>query len=238
MTNKKITEGVVDLVFGEAPVSAGFRITNACELAGGPIELEFFVEISGGGSRYLLIPADRMRCRAGEFSFFATFADVPLADPFANLPYMGGPAGVVEIAADRPWRQPLILNQFVRLEAALCLLEPGAQGQLVVVCRRTLPLAADQNAALARESHAPLVEVQLALELRRDDAGLAALVEQLIAEVRHGPREQRERPLSLLLTLRAPAAIDRWRTLMNHADPAVAERVRQALWMDRNGGGP
>src|SRR5262249_5530931 len=135
-----------------------------------------------------------------------------------------------EIAAGRPLRQPLVLNDFVRLEAALDLLEPGASGQLVVDCRRHVPLVAEERAALAPVPDAPLVDVQLALELRRGDAQLAELVDRLIAQVRHGPREQRERPLRLLLSLRAPLAVDRWRTLVDHPDPLVSERVRESLW--------
>lgn len=220
---------MVDLVFGDAQVRAGFRIASASLFAGGPIEIEFFAEIIGGGPRYLQIAADRMRLRPAGFSFAATFAGLPLADPVANLPYMGGPAGVVEIAADHPWRQLIVLNEFVRLETALDLLEPGASGQLVVDCARALPLAADKQMALKSASDAPVVEVRLAFDLRRDDARLAALVEQLIAEVLHGPVEQRERPLQLLLALRAPAAIDQWRSLVDHDDPLVAERARQSL---------
>ena len=142
---------------------------------------------------------------------------------------MGGPAGVIEIAAGRPWRQPLLLNQFVRLEAVVELLKPGASGPLLIACKRPLPLAASEQAALAQSRDAPLVEARLSLELRRDDAQLAALVDQLIAEVRHRPRDRGERPLELLLTLRASVAVDRWRTLIDHPDPAVAERVRQSL---------
>jgi hypothetical protein len=220
---------MVTFAFDEIEVRAGFRITYASEVAGGPIELEFFTEITGHGPRYLFISADRMRHRPSEFSFNATFADVPLADPLAGVPNMGGPAGVVEIADGRPWRQLLILNQFVCLEDTLRLLEPGISGQLIVICRRMLSLAADEQAALRPAHNAPLVEEKLAIELRRDDAQLAVLVERLIAEVRDGPPEKRERPLALLLSLRAPMAVDRWRTLVNDADPLVSERVRQSL---------
>ncbi len=66
-------------------------------------------------------------------------------------------------------------------------------------------------------------------DMRRDDAQFAVFVDRLTAEVRRGPREQRERPLELLLTLRAPAASERWRSLVNHPDSLVAEGVRQAL---------
>lgn len=230
MTRIGNPEDAVDLVFDEAHVRSGFRVAAASEFAGGPIELEYFAEISGDSSLYLLITGDRMRRSPGGFSFDATLAGVPLTDPFPNVPDMGGPASVIEIAASRPWRQPLILNEFARLEDTLNLLEPGASGQLMVACRRRLPLAAHKGAAFVPQSDTPIVEVQLALELRRNDSQLAALVEQLIAEVRDGPPEQRERPLALLLSLRAPIAVDRWRTLVNHPDPLVAERVKEALW--------
>jgi hypothetical protein len=230
MTKPGYLENAIDLAFGEAQVRAGFHIAEASEFAGGPIELEFFAETVGAGSCFLLVTGDRMRRRPGNFFFDAVFAGASLTDPFASVPDMGGPAGVVEIAAGCPWRQRLILNEFVRLEDTLGLLEPGASGQLVITCRRTLPLAADEQAALTPASDAPLVEVQLALDLRRDDTQLAALAKQLIAEVRDGPREKRERQLALLLSLRARIAVDRWRTLVNHPDPLVVERVKEALW--------
>src|SRR5207245_5209268 len=66
----------------------------------------------------------------------------------------------------------LILNDFVRLETVLDLLEPGASGQLVIDCRSSLPLVPDEQAAFALVSDAPIVEVQLSVELRRDDAQL------------------------------------------------------------------
>jgi hypothetical protein len=74
-----------------------------------------------------------------------------------------------------------------------------------------------------------MVEVKLTLELRRDDAALGILIYQLIAQIRDGAPEQRPKRLDLLLALRAPAAVNRWRALVNHPDPAVAQRVRQSL---------
>jgi hypothetical protein len=219
--------GAVESSLGEVPVRAGFHIENAGSLAGGPIEIEFRVELLGPGSCYLLVPADRMRQRPDRFSFSATFEGVPLDDPCARFPYMGGPAGVIEISAQQPWRQPLILNQFVRLEKTIDLLEPGGSGRLDVVCRRPLPLAPGKEAALvAGDGYS--VEVPLSLGLHRDDEQLTALVRDLISQVRYGPREKREGPLSLLLTLRAPLAVDLWRSLLNHSDPVVVERVRRA----------
>jgi hypothetical protein len=220
--------------FDGTPIDSGFRVAYSSGLAGGPVELEFSVEITGPGTWYLLISADRMRHRPHGFTFTATFAtaafeDVPLTDPMASLPNFGGPAGVVAITAGQPWRQLLLLNNFVRLEMTLDLLAPGAEGQLIVHCQRALPLARSEDAALMVTDAAPTVTTQLSLTLRRDDAELVALVEELLAAVQDGPAAQRERPLARLLSLRTPLAVTRWRTLRDHPDPLVAERVRQTL---------
>jgi hypothetical protein len=219
----------VEFALGEALVRAGFRILDASDLAGAPIELEFSVDFIGSGSRHLLIAADRARQRPGDFSFSATFAGAPLEDPYAPFPYMGGPAGVIEISAGHPWHQSLLLNEFVRLEQTIVRLEPGGSDHLVVACHRPLLLAADKNAALQNVGAVHSVESNLALDIRRDDVEFAALVRELIVRVRQGPREQRERPLAFLLATRAPMAVELWQTLLDHPDPIVSERVRNAL---------
>jgi hypothetical protein len=222
-------EQAVDLDAGGSRARAGFRFTDASDVAGGPIEVEFFVEVTDPRVRYLLVTGDRMRQRPGGFQFVASFEGTALDDPYGAVPDMGGPAGVVEVGASRPWRQPLILNQFIRLEAVTGLLPPGASGRLKVECRRPVRLAAGRDEALASTAKATLVEVTLGLKLVRDDARLAVLVKQLIAQVRDGPRDRRESALALLVTLRAPMAVEQWRVLENHPDPLVARRVQSAL---------
>ena len=222
-------EQALDLVADGVPVRAGFRILQAGALAGGPIELEFFVEVRGDAVRYLSLSGDRMRLRPADFSFTAAFAGVPLADPCEGLPDYGGLGWVADVAPDHPLRFWLVLNEYVRLEAVLDLLPPGAAGLLSVVCRRPLRLGADVDAAMAARGEPVLVEVELGIELRRDDAALDELVARLVAEVRDGPPTLRERPLSILLALRGPAAVARWRALVTHPDALVADRVRQTL---------
>ena len=213
---------------------AGFRFAAASDVAGGPIEVEFYVESSGPAARYLLVSGDRMRQRPGGFQFTATLNDNALGDPFGGVPDMGGPGGVVEIGPSRPWHQTLVLNQFVRLEAALGMLRPGASGQLKVHCRRPVRLTANKDEALAASERAPVVEAGLQRKIVRDDARLKALVDGLMDQIRDEPREQRERPLSLLLSLRAPLAVERWRALEKHPDPLVFERVKTALRLAGN----
>jgi hypothetical protein len=218
-------EGAVDLAADEIHVRAGFRVVTGELLAGGPVELEFFVESLGSVPLRLVVSGDRMRLRPGQFSFSATFEGLPLEDPMAAAPYMGGPAGVVQVSTDSPWRQPLVLNQFIRLEGTPGHLGEGATGRIDLACRRPLALAATEAAALSQDG-AQVLAVDLAFDLRRDDAALASLVAHLFDEVMQGPLALREQPLALLLSMRtaAHAQID---ALTRHPDPSVAGRARQ-----------
>jgi hypothetical protein len=220
--------GAVDLAADEIRVRAGFRVVTGELLAGGPIELEFFVESLGSRTLQLAVAGDRMRQRPGQFSFAATFEGSPLEDPIAAVPYMGGPEGVVQVTTDSPWYQPVVLNQFIRLEDTPRLVS-GAIGRLGLACCRPLALTATAAAALSHEG-APVLAVDLALDLRRDDEALAVLVARLVDEIMRGPLAARERPLALLLSMRsaAHAEID---ALTRHSDPSVANRARQALAM-------
>jgi hypothetical protein len=85
---------------------------------------------------------------------------------------MGGPIGVVAVTPDQPWRQRLLLNDFLRLERATELLAPGATGRLELTCRRPIVLAATAAAALSPKG-ARDVTIELAIDLRRDDDALA-----------------------------------------------------------------
>lgn len=219
-------ESSVDLAADDVRVRAGFRVVTDEALAGGPVELEFFIESLGASPLRLAVSGDRMRQRPGQFTFAATFEGAPLEDPLAGVPDMGGPEGLVPVATGSPWRQPLVLNQFIRLEQTPERLAEGATGQLNLTCRRPLVLASTDAAALSRDGARDLA-VDLAVELRRDDAALAALAARLLDEVMQGPLASRERPLVLLLSMRtaAQAQID---ALAHHPDASVADRARQA----------
>ena len=140
---------------------------------------------------------------------------------------IGGPVGVVTVSTNSPWQQHLLLNEFVRLERTPALLAPGASGRLVLRCRRPIALAATDAAALSPHEPQTIV-VDLAFDLRSDDAAVAALVDRLFDEVTHGPASVPERSLSLLLSLRSTAQAQ-IKTLTRHTDPSVANRARQVL---------
>jgi hypothetical protein len=220
-------KGMVELAEGDIYVRTGFRVTANELLAGGPIELLFSVESLGAIPLRLAVSGDRARQRPGQFSFQATFEGATLADPMALATDIGGPVAVVTVTADSPWQQPIVLNEFVRLERAPSRIATGTSGRLALHCRRPIALAANEAAALSAEKPR-IVAVDLAMDLRRDDSALAALVDHLLGEVMYGPAAARERPLALLLSLRSSARAP-IEALARHADPLIAARARQAL---------
>jgi hypothetical protein len=220
-------EGSLDLERGEIRAHAGFRVVTSELIAGGPIELEFFVENLRSFPFRLAVSGDRMRQRPGQFSFSATFESSPLGDPMEVVPYKGGPVGVVQVATDIPWHQLIVLNQFICLEDTLRHLVQGGSGRIDLVCHRQLSLAATDAAALSH-NEALDVAVNLSFDIHRDDEALEELAASLFNEVMTGPLALRERPLTLLLSMRkaAHAKID---ALTRHPDESVARRALQAM---------
>jgi hypothetical protein len=208
-------------------IHTGFRVTLGEILAGGPVEMEFFVENSGKNPLQLQVSGDRMRQRPGQFKFAAAFEGSLLPDPMATFPYMGGPTTVVQVTNYNPWLQPLVLNQFVKLEQTIERLPDGATGRINLECRRPLPLLAMVADALLDKGSSVLI-VNLTFDLRRDDKALERLLVNLLNEVMHGPQVLRERRLALLLSMRKTAHTQ-INELARHSDASVAIRARQVL---------
>ena len=229
MTEPLISEASVVLSSPDIRARAGFRAAGSSTVAGGPLFLEFFAENLGQRALYVLSGGDRMRDRPADYAFTATLGGVPLRDPYGELPDIGGLGAFVVVARGETWQQQLLLNQFVAIEDTIHLLSPGASSRLRVRCTRPLPLASDEQEALASEPEAATVDVEVTVAVHRDDRQLAALVDQLVSTITSGPIEEREMSLRILLTLRARPAVDRWRRLAEHPDASVAERVTEAL---------
>ncbi|MBX9403071.1 hypothetical protein K4L06_17315 [Lysobacter sp. BMK333-48F3] len=211
-------------------VRAGLRLDGSTPLlAGAPIGLTFSIELEGAQRLYLAVAGDRGRQRPAGFVFVAKLdeADAPLPDPLHGVPDSGGPLGLVEIGAETPWRQPLLLNQFVALEEGLRLIPPGERRTLRLSCRKSLELGPSEAAALD-PTNATSVELSLSFALERDDEALAGIAAGLAATVSDGPIEERETALLRLLGMRA-AAREQLRALTRHRQFSVAERARLAL---------
>jgi hypothetical protein len=221
----------IELTSGGITVRAGFRIITAEPLAGAPVELEFFIESLGSAPLLVAAGVSRAAQRPDRVLLAATFEGVALDDPWREIPESGGPLRFLQVATGTPLRQPLLLNDFVRLEETVARLADGEAGRLDVTCRRPLPLA-DSEAATLMTEDAPVVANDLVCTLRRDDAALAALATALLREVVQGPPELRERPLTQLLSMRG-AAREEIVALLAHPDPAVADRARRVVETQR-----
>lgn len=226
-SRSKRREESIEIDVDSCRARTGFRVTTDEPLAGGPIELEFFIEPLESAALFLSVAGDSSRQRPGQFEFTATLDGVTIEDPLAHIPPVGGPIGVVPVTKETPWRQPLVLNQFLQLETSREKLADGESGQLHVTCRRPLTLGPDQAAVLTGKKW-ETVSIDLAFTLRRDDAALAKLTEALLDEVATGSPAERLHPFELLLSLRS-VAHDQLATLANLSDPTIANRARQSL---------
>jgi hypothetical protein len=224
-------EGAVDLASNEIGVRAGFRVSTDERLAGAPLELEFFVESLGLTPLHLAAGVDRARQRPDRIDLAATFEGSPLDDPWEAMPTTGGPLRFGEVSTRQPLRLPLLLNDFVRLEQTPERLAEGLVGRLVIACRRVLPLAANEAEALETNG-APAIAVDLAVDLRRDDAALSALALRLFEDVMNGSPALRERPLAQLLSMRASARAQIV-SLATHPDLMIADRARRVVEIQR-----
>ncbi len=80
---------------------------------------------------------------------------------------------------------------------------------------------------------APVVDMVLVVQVRRDDTMVEALVARLAAEVRANQTAnvsaEREQTVAKLASLRNPMAIKYLRSLSDHPDPVVKMYVERAL---------
>ncbi|HEX9511206.1 MAG TPA: hypothetical protein VF939_12040 [Puia sp.] len=230
----EIHEQAIELAGENISLHTGFRLATTNPLAGGPIEIEFFIDNNGSSSFPLALVGDRSRQRPGKFSFTASLEGVTLEDPMAMMDHTGGPATVVEVLPGSSWRQLLVLGEFIRLEDSLAVLGQNTTGRMKLVCRRPLILASTKAAALSGKE-VRTVAADLVFDLLRNDQALTTLAAELMKAVMDGPQDQRERPLSLLLAMRT-AAHNQIEGLTHHPDRFVIMRAKYAISTFRNEG--
>src|SRR5258708_12855235 len=91
----EIHEQAIELAGENISLHTGFRLATTNPLAGGPIEIEFFIDNNGSSSFPLALVGDRSRQRPGKFSFTASLEGVTLEDPMAMMDHTGDPAPAV-----------------------------------------------------------------------------------------------------------------------------------------------
>ncbi len=216
-------------------VTAGFRTREVEVLAGGPLKVEFFVENDNAKPLYLPVRGDRARLRQADFSFTATIEgrEINLEDPAAEIMDLGGLGSVAKIESGAPYHQVLLVNEFVRLENLVVVLSPGEVVMLRLRCQRSLSLAESMEQGLRSRAEGGVVNVTLAMRVKRDDASLEALIARLAAEI-HANRTgavsaERELAIAELVALRNPLALPHVRSLSEHPDPVVKMYVERSV---------
>jgi hypothetical protein len=214
---------------------AGFRVLQDDALAGGPLSIEFVVENTGTQPAYFFTATDRSRLRPDNFTLQAGVqgSDVVLTDPLANVPYLGGPGGVLEVEPGAQIKQRLLVNNFVTLEQTRDVLAPGEASTVWIRGLRTLALTATEDQALQGGGETAQIDATLSIPIRRDDAALEALVASLADSIRADQSTnvsaQREQTIGELVALRLPMVVPQLESLKDHPDPAVKMYVQRAL---------
>jgi len=227
------SEVFTTLEVGTVRIRAGFRSLVPEIVAGGLIEIVFSLENNGATPFYLAVGAERSTLRPMFFSLaaFLETPNVPLADPAEGSLNFGGPAGVVAIEPGTVYQVRLLLNEFARLETLPTLLSPGQSDGLRVVCRRSLPLAAQEDEAFQMASDAPVIEGTLQIRVRRDDAALETHIVAAADHVRTATvaTGERERALMKLIALRNPSTKIHLQSLAQDSDPATRMLAERGL---------
>jgi len=229
-------------------VRAGFCAADGEVLAGGPVELEFFVKNLGSTVLHVALATDRVRLRPDFFSFSGDIAGtglnkrgpkaaagsrIQLIDPVEQFGYLGGPGGLMKVAPGETFSHRLLVNDFLNLETAQTKLKRGETGVLTVRCRRPLPLATTMRSAYKMGPDAPVADVTLRLTIRREDRALGRLIEKLAGDIRSRwptfAAPEFERAISILSALRITEAVPALRMLGGHPDGGTRWRAMRAL---------
>lgn len=127
----------------------GFRLSAAGELVCTLVNL-------GRVPAYLAVTTSRTARRWADLDVAATLDGVPLADPAADAPYLGGPATAVLLGPGESDVRTVPLAEYVDLP-------PAAEGRLGLRCTRRIGLGPDQVAVFTDDP--AVVEVGLAVDL-------------------------------------------------------------------------
>lgn len=234
-------EAFANLEAEHLQVRAGYRTSAPEVVAGGPIEIEAFIENIGQVPLYLAIGSDRAKLRPSFFSFEAVLeeTDVELEDPLEGVPQLGGPATVITVEPGTYYQQVLLVNEFAALEKIPTVLAPGELGVLRIRCRRPLPLALNKEQAFQNLSNAPMLDKFLTVYIRRNDAALKELIAQLATKAHNNWNSispvEREKTISQLFALRSPMVIPYLEMLIEHPDGSVRLRAQRSLaWLQQN----
>ncbi len=183
----------VSVAVEESPVLAGGPLTATWELT--PVRPPVDVELGG----------DRVSGRVAGFSFHGRLdgSDLEFADPAEGAVELGGPVGTRQVTDSL--RVPLLVNQYLTVDAAVEAIPAGEQRLLELRCHWDL-VCGKGPAGAAGKGPVP-IDLTLQIPLRRDDDALAALVRQQAGALLEADRQD-EDALAALAALRFPGTRD------------------------------
>jgi hypothetical protein len=230
-------ESCADFAAPKIEISACFRTSKSMVLAGGPVEVTFHVTNKAATTFFLASGRSRTKLRPAFFSFTARLnldgAEVQMNDPTVAIIERGGPVGQIEVAANSAYGETLLLNEFVSLEKTVPALRPGQVGVLEIYCQRPLPMAGTPAGEAYRMNDAPVLNSELVINVRRDDAALEGVISRLARGIRADDAArvsaQREQMAAKLASLRSPMALPYLQSLTDHPDPVVRLYVARAM---------
>jgi len=228
-------EATTSIEAASVQVLAGFRTPAAEVLAGGPLDIEFFIENRGQTTLYFALGTSRACLRPAFHTLTARLgrSGRPLDDPHADARELGGPMGIRPLGPGEAFAQMLIGGQFICLEHLKDIVAQGEMQLVSVRCQRPLPAASDGAAALQLSPYTPIVDATLRIHVRRDDHALAhciaALAEQARSKHPLPPAPEWEHAVATLCALRVPEARPHLQALLGHPDPATRTMAAQAL---------
>jgi hypothetical protein len=185
-------------------VEASVRVDGRPVLAGGPLVVIWRLRLLGAGPLYVALGGDRVAGRLAAFRFAATLegSSLRFEDPAANQVDLGGPMGVQPVTPNGLDLEVLV-NQFVTLEATRLALPLGGRGLLDLACHWDLLLGARPDAVFTAPARP--TDLQLQVEVHRDDDALRALVRSQVEAVLRAEREDPD-ALARVAALRYPEA--------------------------------
>jgi hypothetical protein len=165
-------EAVTRVRVGGVALRARAAVDQPEVLAGGPLTVVWRLRAETG-TVHVALGGDRVTGRLAGFSFTGRVqgSDVALTDPAAGSVDLGGPIGTHEVGAAE-FSVPLLVNDFLTLDAARDAVPPGETRELELGCR--WDLRAGDAATVLGAAPVPL-QVTLRVPLRRDDTALAVL---------------------------------------------------------------
>jgi hypothetical protein len=216
---------------GRLRLTASFRAAADDALAGGPLEIEFCMAPEKGRA-YVLSGTERFTLRPDSYAFHAVLEEggIGLDDPASpDAIGWGGPATMLAFSVQAPFRQTLIVNEFLRLERIRHAMKMDERREIALRCQRALAVATTPDVSR-------LATAQLALWIgvciRRDDLALVALADDLQRTVGDDSSEldspSRRRAIDRLATLDPEIARPRLAALAGHPDPWITARIAHA----------